>query len=429
MNKIFVPKSIKNQSNINDQEIRAYYSLSAVNASNDDYDFKKQLDKIITEYMDLQEFKTGNAKRCFKKQLKKMILVDKPTNSKKYDHFLSWRSKQIEKNKSKQRDHVIKSIENNDLSKRYNELSKNYEKQSKDIYKLIKENEELKEKLKKYESGSTIDTLEEIESSDEEEIEVEEIERYTNECKDIILDIIKDIKEPMDNVKINFRNEKKILNTRETDIQSDIEKQYPGYEGYDRVILITLQRDAIKEGKTPTFEVLVKKNEGKDLQVQFGVEGSSRYGKRIILKKKKNEINKPKLNSELEETINFIIEDNKTEEKKPEKKSNEFTIKTSLTPYEEYENMENDEERIEQFWKKVDECIEEIEKHFIKNCKRDSDKIVELSNLFYLFHEDEFENCIDTSDTLFNDVNEDIYQKLNDKPFSILKDNLNQEAK
>ncbi len=345
MNKILVPKSIKNQSNINDQEIRAYYSLSAVNASNDDYDFKKQLDKIITEYMEFQEFKTGNAKRCFKKQLKKMILVDKPTNSKKYDHFLSWRLKQIEKNKSKQRDLVIKSIENQDLSKRYNELSKNYEEQSKDIYKLIKENEELKEKLKKYESGSTIDTLDksnylehelEYESSDEEEIEVEEIERYTNECKDIVLSIIKDIKEPME---------------------------------------------------------------------------------------------KPKLNSELEETINFIIEDNKTETKKPEKKSNEFTIKTSLTPYEEYENMENDEERVEQFWKKVDDCIEEIEKHFIKNCKRDSDKIVELSNIFYLWHEDEFENCMDTSDKLFEDVNEDIYQKLNDKPFSILKDNLNQEAK
>ena len=104
--------------------------------------------------------------------------------------------------------------------------------------------------------------------------------------------IIKEIKG--NNVKINFRNEKKILNTRETDIQSDIEKQYPGYEGYDRVILITLQRDAIKEGKTPTFEVLVKKNEGKDLQVQFGVEGSSRYGKRIILKKKKSGNDKDK---------------------------------------------------------------------------------------------------------------------------------------
>lgn len=92
------------------------------------------------------------------------------------------------------------------------------------------------------------------------------------------------------NVKINFRNEKKILNTRDNniDIQSVIEKQHPGYEGYDRIKLIKLQGDALEEGKTATIDILVKNNEGKDLQIQFGVEGTRDYGKRIILKKKKS---------------------------------------------------------------------------------------------------------------------------------------------
>ena len=88
-------------------------------------------------------------------------------------------------------------------------------------------------------------------------------------------------------VNIIFRNEGKTVPVRplRTPIRSTIEKQYPDYNGYQRISLYNFQYVAMKEGKTATIEVLLKKNT--DLKVQFGVKGSSEYGKVIILKKKK----------------------------------------------------------------------------------------------------------------------------------------------
>tara|TARA_R100001460_G_scaffold44780_5_gene81663 strand:- start:71 stop:2095 length:2025 start_codon:yes stop_codon:yes gene_type:complete len=98
--------------------------------------------------------------------------------------------------------------------------------------------------------------------------------------------------EKKDEVLITMRPMRGQMVVSVNNIQSSIEKQLPGYEGYDRIKLIKLQQDALKEGKRPTIDILVKDNEGKDLQIQFGVEGSTNYGKRIILKKKKSGNNK-----------------------------------------------------------------------------------------------------------------------------------------
>lgn len=336
MDSIFVPKSIKHHSNILDEEIRAFYSLHPVNASNSDYDFTKQLDRIITEYMETQSFKTDNARRCFKKQLKKMILVDKPNNSKKYDNFLSWRLKQIAIHKSKQRDEVIKTIENQDLSQKYNDLYKKYNEQNNDFYALMKENQELKEKLKKYEDVSIID------SQPKKEIIIEKIQEEVKE-------------------EISYDDREVSSDEESSDEEEDI------------------------------YNI-------KDVE--------------------------PEKKEQLEEIISEVKsspEPNKTEET--------LIIKTKNTLFKQYADMETDGDRVDHYWEKIDECIEEIEKFFIKNCNRDKNKITELMNVFYTFHEDEFETITESSDDLLEDDFQDTYDKLADKPFSILKDNLNQEAK
>lgn len=335
MNSIFVPKSIKNHSNILDEEIKAFYSLSPVNASNSDYDFNKQLDYIITEYLDTQSFKTANARRCFKKQLKKMILVDKPTNSKKYDHFLSWRLKQIAIHKSKQRDHIIDTISNQDLSEKYNELYKKYNKQTDEFYALMKENEELKEKLKKYESMSIIDPQH---NQPKTEIIIEEKEEE-KEKEEIIYHIEESSDEEEDDI-YNIEPEKK----EEDDIYN-------------------IEPEKKEEVKEPPKKVM-KQYEKLDLVFQ-----------------------------------------------------------TKNITEEEYMSMENDEERLKAFWNKMDEAIEECEKFFIKSCKRDASHITEISNIFYDFHNEDFGNILEAIE---GKVDTD---KLDSRPFSILTDNLNQEAR
>ena len=316
MNSVFVPKSIKNHSNIQDEEIRAFYSLRPVNASNSDYDFNKQLDRIITEYMETQSFKTDNARRCFKKQLKKMILVDKPKNSKKYDNFRSWRLKQIAIHKSSQRDAVIDTIKNKDLSKwkKYNDLYKKYKEKNNLFDELMKENQELKEKLKKYESGSIIDIL-----PKEEEI----IEK----------------------------------------IQELPKKEEP-------------KKEKPKKEKT-------KKEEPK---------------KQEIIKKVKKV-------------------------KKVKKEKLKLVFKTENISEEKYKSMDNDDERIKAFWEQMDKGIEECERFFIKTCKRDAEHITEISEIFYDFHNEDYGNILEAIE---GDIDTD---KLGDKPFDILSDNLNQESK
>ena len=96
-------KSISlNHSNITDQEIRNYYSLKPVKANDEDYDFNKQINKVINEYLKTQTFTTNQAERSFKSRLKKSILKD--DGSKVYNSFINWRRAQIQQHKAKVRD-------------------------------------------------------------------------------------------------------------------------------------------------------------------------------------------------------------------------------------------------------------------------------------------------------------------------------------
>ena len=335
MNSIFVPKSIKH-SNITDDEIKAFYSLRPVNASNEEYDFTKQLDKIITEYLEYQSFATPNARRCFKKQLKKMILVDKPKNSKKYDHFLSWRLKQISHYKSKQRDYIIDCIQDKDLSKRFNDLSAKYTQQTKDMYSLIQENEELKQKIKSM--SSIVDT---------------------SNINSVDMSIIDPPKEK-EVIKSNYTEEEYFYESEEEEVIEIVEEPSP-----------------------------------------YDIESSSEE-------------------EEEEEEVEKSVE---PVERPQTNLGDKLIIKTKHISEEEYKSIETDKKRAEIYWLKIDECIEEIEKFFIKSCDRDKDKITELSNIFYDWHGDEYNNIIEV---ISDDADTD---KMCDKPFDILRDNLNQEAK
>ena len=354
MNSIFVPKSIQH-SNITDDEIKAFYSLRPVNASNDDYDFTKQLDKIITEYLEYQSFATPNARRCFKKQLKKMILVDKPKNSKKYDHFLSWRLKQISQIKSKQRDFIIDCIQDKDLSKRFNDLSAKYTQQTKDMYALIQENEELKQKIKTMSIIDPPKQKEVIEIVEEEEVIeiVEEPSPY-------------DIESSSEEEEEEEEEEKSV-----EPVEKKVSKKYKRY----------LDDLRVWNNLTPAGKEKFDKPEP---PVEKSVEP----------------VERPQTNLE-----------------------DKLIIKTKHISEEEYKAFETDGNMLEAFWLKIDECIEEIEKFFIKSCDRDKDKITELSNIFYDWHGDEYNNIIEV---ISDDADTD---KMCDKPFEVLRDNLNQEAK
>ena len=100
---MIVPKSL-NHSNITDNEIKNYYSLRPVKDTDDEYDFNKQINKIIIEYMKTQSFSSDQAKRNFKSRLKKFIVDDNSQRGKVYDSFINWRMAKIQQYKSKVRD-------------------------------------------------------------------------------------------------------------------------------------------------------------------------------------------------------------------------------------------------------------------------------------------------------------------------------------
>jgi cobalamin biosynthesis protein CobT len=142
---IHIPSSL-NHPNILDEEIEAYYAIKCVRDA--DYDFEKQFDKMITEYVDSIKFPSKGARRSFKSQLKKMVLVDKPKNSKKYSAFQQWRLRQIEFHKNKQRDMLMKKKNNNTESTiDVDKLLITINEKDKIIEQLMKENEELKAQL------------------------------------------------------------------------------------------------------------------------------------------------------------------------------------------------------------------------------------------------------------------------------------------
>jgi len=138
---IHIPNSL-NHPNILDEEIEAYYAIKCVRDA--DYDFEKQFDKIITEYVDGIKFPSKGARRSFKSQLKKMVLVDKPKNSKKYSAFQQWRLRQIEFHKNKQRDMLMKKPKNTTID--VDKLLITINEKDKIIEQLMKENEELNQR-------------------------------------------------------------------------------------------------------------------------------------------------------------------------------------------------------------------------------------------------------------------------------------------
>lgn len=144
-----VPKSL-NHSNVTDNEIKNFYSLKPVDTDDEDYNFDKQLNKILKDFMDTQEFSSDNAKRSYKKRLKKMVL-EGDEKSKVYESFISWRSSRIQFYKCKVRDLKMNESktdtekEKDDLIRKLKVELQQTKKQC-EIFK--KENIEMREQLK-----------------------------------------------------------------------------------------------------------------------------------------------------------------------------------------------------------------------------------------------------------------------------------------
>ena len=162
-----VPKSL-NHSNVTDIEIKNFYSLKPVKTDDEDYSFDKQLNRLLKDFMDTQEFSSDNAKRSYKKRLKKMVL-EGDEKSKVYQSFISWRSSRIQYYKCKVRDLKMNETksdtekEKDDLIRKLKAELQQTKKQC-EIYK--KENIELREQLNQ--SVSIKDT---------EDYKVEEVEK------------------------------------------------------------------------------------------------------------------------------------------------------------------------------------------------------------------------------------------------------------
>ena len=144
-----IAKSL-NHSNVTDKEIKDYYSLQPVKTTDEDYNFDKQLIKIINEYMKTQQkFSSDQAKRSFKSRLKKFIIDDKSSRGKVYDSFISWRMAQIQFHKSKVRDMRLQegqqSISVDDKDKLISEQKEEIKELKRQLALLEVENAKLKE--------------------------------------------------------------------------------------------------------------------------------------------------------------------------------------------------------------------------------------------------------------------------------------------
>ena len=173
-----VPKSL-NFPNVTDNEIKNFYSLTPVDTDDDKYKFDKQLNRILKEYLDTQEFSTDNAKRNFKKRLKKMILSNEEPNSKVYESFISWRASRIQFYKCKVRDLQIKESRTDTEKEKdalIHKLKAELQQTKKQCEIFKKENIELREQLKQSVSVAKQPTLS-VSLNDTEEYKVEEVEK------------------------------------------------------------------------------------------------------------------------------------------------------------------------------------------------------------------------------------------------------------
>eukprot|EP01043_Picozoa_sp_COSAG02_P009277 COSAG02_NODE_313_length_24939_cov_470.394485_6_plen_343_part_00 len=203
--KMLIPKSIKCQSNLTESEIRAYFSLKPLD---EDYEVhQKRFNKVISEYLQVKEFKNANAKACYKSQLKTLIKEGK-TNTPKFSAFNMWRLKEIEKNISRQKTYLLKAegkvmpkrpepVENNNnelihenkkLKLEIEKLKKQLIEKDNQIDFLMKQNEikeEVKEEVKE-EIVINFDSEEESDEEDEEEIYVDVIDAVEDLVNNVI---------------------------------------------------------------------------------------------------------------------------------------------------------------------------------------------------------------------------------------------------
>lgn len=173
-----VPKSL-NHSNVTDIEIKNFYSLKPVENADEDYSFDKQLNRLLKDFMDTQEFSSDNAKRSYKKRLKKMVL-EGDEKSKVYQSFISWRSSRIQYYKCKVRDLKMKESrtdtekEKDDLIRKLKAELQQTKKQC-EIYK--KENIELREQLNQQSVSVAKQPTLSVSVKDTEDYKVEEVEK------------------------------------------------------------------------------------------------------------------------------------------------------------------------------------------------------------------------------------------------------------
>jgi len=176
-----VPKSL-NHSNVTDNEIKNFYSLKPVDTDDEDYNFDKQLNKILKDFMDTQEFSSDNAKRSYKKRLKKMVL-EGDEKSKVYESFMSWRSSRIQFYKCKVRDLKMNDTksdtekEKDDLIRKLKAELQQTKKQC-EIYK--KENIEMRQQLNQ--NSVTL--------KDTEDYKVEEVEKTVKTIVKVVSPVV-----------------------------------------------------------------------------------------------------------------------------------------------------------------------------------------------------------------------------------------------
>jgi len=232
---MLIPKSIKCQSNLNEAEIRAYFSLKPLDEDYSDHD--KRFSKILNEYLETRSFKDNNARLCYKKQLKRMNKEGK-TNTPKFSAFNMWRLKEIEKNISRQKTYLLeregkvmpkRAENNNQLVDENNKLKLEIEKLKKQLIDkdnqidfLMTENTKMKHMPQEEiveEKPLQIHEIKEcliIETSEEEESAPEEEEEQEYIYADVV-DVVEDL--------VN-----KVITVREALDDSDDEDDEEGIE-------------------------------------------------------------------------------------------------------------------------------------------------------------------------------------------------------
>jgi len=167
---VLVPKSVKGK-NLNIDEVSAFYAIEPVDSIDEDYDFDKSINKILTKYAENNvEWKSQQSKYDGKAKLKKMIKDENLRMNKNKTRYLNiwtefekWRKRQIiyhsnlpDEEKKKMRDELPADDKD---ERRVDYLKKQVSKQKKELqekdleikkYKLILQKMQGFDKVKEY---------------------------------------------------------------------------------------------------------------------------------------------------------------------------------------------------------------------------------------------------------------------------------------